>query len=105
MLPKLSPEDFNLIRMGARTALFFPGPRVFLLGQNLLACSDPGLGQIKISIEVTSLTIKRVAALDEADQKDLGFATFQRLQDSVVDNFPELTPDSAITILRMHRPG
>ncbi len=101
MLPKLSPEDFNLVRMGARTALFFPGPRIFPLGMNMLHCDDPSIAPIKV--EVTSLTIKRIAALDEADQKDLSFATFQRLQDMVVDTFPELTPDSAITILRLHR--
>ena len=101
MLPNISPEDFNLIRMGARTAIFFPGPRIFSLGRNLLVCSDTGIARIEV--EITSLTIKRVAALDEADQMHLGFATFQRLQDCVVDNFPDLTPDSTITILRLQR--
>ncbi len=101
MLPKVSPEDFNLIRSGRKGALLFLGPRIFLLGKNLLTCTNPGLAPIVI--EVDSLTIKYATALGEDDQKDLGFATFQRMIEYLANTAPDLAHHDPITVLRLHR--
>jgi hypothetical protein len=101
MLPKVSPENFNLIRSGRKGALLFLGPRIFVLGKSTLTCSDPRLAPI--TIEVSSLTVKYASTLDEADQRDLGFATFQRLVEHMADTAPDLEHFDPITIVRFHR--
>ena len=101
MLPKITPEDFNLIRAGRKAALLFLGARIFPLGKCALVCTNPGMAPI--TIEVDSLTIKCATALDDADQRDLGFATFQRLIEHLADTSPDLEFSDAITVLRLHR--
>ncbi len=101
MLPKLSPDDFGLVRSRRKTALFFLGPRVFPLGPTALESE----AFQSVDVAIHTITIKHLAAVDEADATALGFASFARLMDELNKLDPRVHVRDAVTLVHFERPS
>ncbi len=99
MLPTLTHDNFNLVRTGRKTAFLIKGtPLTCSLAQANIHGDQHGQDFL---VTIQRIEIKRASDLHPQDAKDIGYATFARLQ-AVLDDCV-IEPEDTVTVIHFVR--